>query len=79
MQTTVDAQAMMAALVIIFFGLLIYFIPAIVAGMRNRAGMPVFLLNLLLGWTFLGWVVALVWASTRNTPEEREENARIQH
>ena len=47
------------------FGLLIYFGPAIIAKLRNhhqRAG--IFALNLLLGWTALGWIVALVWACT---------------
>jgi len=24
----------------------------------------IFLLNLFLGWTFLGWVIALVWSAT---------------
>jgi len=47
----------------------VYFLPAIVAGMRSHhsAG-AIFVLNLLLGWTLLGWVVALVWAFTRPTP-----------
>jgi Superinfection immunity protein len=31
---------------------------------RNRAA--IFVLNLLLGWTALGWIVALVWAFTKN-------------
>jgi len=44
------------------FVLVIYFFPAIVAGVRSHhsAG-AIFVLNLLLGWTVLGWVVALVW------------------
>jgi len=43
----------------------IYFLPTIVAGVRghhNRGAIA--LLNLFLGWTFLGWVAALVWAAT---------------
>jgi hypothetical protein len=40
----------------------IYFLPAIV-GRNRRNAMPIFLLNLFLGWTLLGWVVALVWAA----------------
>jgi hypothetical protein len=43
--------------------LTIYMIPTIVA---NKRGHPqvvaICALNILLGWTFLGWVVALVWA-----------------
>ena len=49
-----------------------YFLPWIVATVRdhhNRGAIAV--LNLLLGWTFLGWVIALVWACTvvRREPE----------
>jgi hypothetical protein len=42
---------------------LFYFLPTIiaVAGHRRNA-FPIFLLNLLLGWTFVGWVIALVWS-----------------
>ena len=42
----------------------VYFLPTIVAG-RHRNGGAIFILNLLLGWTFIGWVVALVWAFTK--------------
>jgi uncharacterized protein YqhQ len=40
-----------------------YFLPAIVARMlrRTNAG-AITVLNLFLGWTMIGWVVALVWA-----------------
>lgn len=44
-------------------GIVAYFIPTIVAGLRHhRQALPIFALNLLLGWTFLGWVAALVWS-----------------
>ncbi len=45
------------------FTILFYFLPTIiaVAGHRRNA-FPIFLLNLLLGWTFVGWVIALVWS-----------------
>jgi hypothetical protein len=43
--------------------LLGYLLPALVALWRqNRQWRAITVLNLLLGWTFLGWVVALVWA-----------------
>lgn len=42
-----------------------YLIPTFVAGARKHHNTPAILaLNLLLGWTLLGWVVALVWALT---------------
>lgn len=45
--------------------LALYFMPAIVAGARrHRSAGAVFALNLLLGWTFVFWVFALVWALT---------------
>lgn len=45
--------------------LMVYFAPtalAVARGHHNEA--PIFLLNLFLGWTFLGWVAALIWAVT---------------
>lgn len=43
----------------------IYFLPAIVAGSRDhRSAGAIFVLNLLLGWTVLGWIVSLVWSCT---------------
>jgi hypothetical protein len=42
-----------------------YFLPWIIAGARhhhNRTAIAV--LNLLTGWTALGWIVAIVWACT---------------
>ena len=41
----------------------IYFLPSLIAWVRyHHAHTAVFVLNLFLGWTFLGWVGALVWA-----------------
>lgn len=43
--------------------LVIYFIPTFVANSRGSdKTTAIFFLNLLLGWTFLGWVGALVWS-----------------
>lgn len=42
-----------------------YLIPAIVASSRKHTNAPaIIILNLLLGWTFIGWAIALVWAFT---------------
>ena len=46
-------------------GLGLYFLPAII-GFRKRNRIAILVLNLFLGWTFIGWVVALVWACTRD-------------
>jgi len=46
-------------------GSLFYFLPTVVSwGRGHQNGAAIFMLNLLLGWTFLGWVAALVWAFT---------------
>jgi Superinfection immunity protein len=46
-------------------GLLFYFLPAFIAGMRGHQNTAaIFTLNLLLGWTMLGSIAALVWSFT---------------
>lgn len=53
------------ALVLIGVALLAYFFPSIVASMRHHHNaLAIFMLNLLLGWTLLGWLGALIWACT---------------
>jgi hypothetical protein len=34
--------------------------------------MAIGMLNLLLGWTLLGWIVALVWSFTYIPPTDKE-------
>lgn len=47
------------------FALLAYLIPSIVAANRQHHQIgAIATLNLLFGWTFLGWAAALVWAMT---------------
>jgi hypothetical protein len=47
--------------ILIIIGLAVYFIPAIV-GYNKKNVIGILLLNLFLGWTIVGWVIALVWA-----------------
>ena len=48
-------------LLILFVGGFFYFLPAILG--RNKSNSTsIFLVNLFLGWTAVGWVVALIWA-----------------
>ena len=55
--------------------LLLYMAPSFVAGLRHHKNTnAITVLNLLTGWTLIGWVAALVWASTNNVHEqERHE------
>ena len=56
----------MEALLLVFLilaGIAIYFIPTIIAFVRGRINKRAILcMNLFLGWSFIGWVVALIWA-----------------
>ena len=40
---------------------LLYFLPAII-GHNKRDATGIFILNLVAGWTVIGWFVALLWA-----------------
>ena len=51
------------------FGFVMYFLPSIVAfARRKRDTAAIVLLNFFLGWTLIGWVVALVWAVKTDVP-----------
>jgi T4 superinfection immunity protein len=51
------------------FGLVMYFLPSILAFARNKRDTTgIVLLNFLLGWTMIGWVVALVWSVKTDVP-----------
>lgn len=43
-----------------------YFLPSIL-GHNKRNAAAIFLVNFFLGWTIVGWVVALFWACTADT------------
>jgi hypothetical protein len=43
--------------------LALHFLPTIIAAMRGaRNTLGIFLVNLLLSWTVIGWIVALIWS-----------------
>jgi hypothetical protein len=51
------------------FGLAMYFLPSLIALGRNKRDITaIVLLNFFLGWTMIGWVVALVWAVKTDVP-----------
>jgi hypothetical protein len=45
----------------LFVAVVLYFLPTII-GHGKRDATVIFILNLLLGWTGIGWFVALLWA-----------------
>lgn len=50
----------------VFIGLEIYFAPTTIAHYAKKRNFgAIFFLNLALGWTLVGWVVAMVWAMAK--------------
>lgn len=45
----------------LLFAALLYFLPSIIGHGKRNFG-AIFLVNFFLGWTIVGWIVALVWA-----------------
>ncbi len=59
-----DLQATLFAISIVMF----YFLPTIIVVARNHHNMTaISALNLLTGWTLIGWLVALIWSMTATT------------
>lgn len=53
----------------------IYFLPAIIAaGRSHHNATAIFLLDLLLGWTAIGWILSLVWAATAVQQKTKQPN-----
>lgn len=66
-----SARATAAVGGFVCLGLLFYFIPTIVAVMRGHPNTPsIVVVNFFLGWSLVGFVVALAWAFTNNAPQQ---------
>ena len=67
---SIGQDALTRTLALLVVGLIIYVIPSWVAWYRGHHNLTgIVLLNLLLGWTILGWIGALVWAATSPPPK----------
>ena len=58
--------------ILIGFILFAYFVPSIIAMMRHHDNtVAIFFLNLLLGWSVIGWICAFIWSLTsRARPQQ---------
>jgi hypothetical protein len=68
LKSTIGQEKMPSAgaWIIVILALLIYFMPTLIAANRgHHNSLAIFALNLFLGWSFLGWVIAFVWACTQ--------------
>lgn len=54
-------------IILVLAFIFLYFLPSLLGASKRNSG-AIFMLNLFLGWTFIGWVVAIVWACT-NDPQ----------
>lgn len=64
----------MSSWTLAFFLLVFYFLPTIIGRSRGVTSLgSVFVINLFLGWTLIGWVVALAMASRSVEPKPRKE------
>jgi len=62
------------AITTLFISLAVYIVPIIIAFIRKHNNfVPICLLNVFTGWTFLGWLAALLW-SLNSDVQQVEEN-----
>lgn len=75
-----DERGVFLVVAAIIFGGLLYFLPSGLAVQRNHKNMSsIFALNILLGWTFLGWVAALVWSlSAKDSKAELQNSSPVE-
>ena len=55
----------------LFLSLAIYFIPVVIAYVRKHNNiLPIALLTIFIGWTFFGWLAALLWSLNSDIQED---------
>jgi hypothetical protein len=61
---------MIAYSILAVLGLLLYLLPTWVAAVRGHPNAaPIAVINVLLGWSLVGWAVALAWSVSYIDPE----------
>jgi hypothetical protein len=57
----------MEAVLLFLVLIIVYFLPSWVAFSREKQNLlAIFMVNLIFGWTLLGWGIALVWACLKD-------------
>lgn len=64
-------SAGLPGIIFLICAIFFYFIPTIRAyQIKHRQKTPIFLINLTLGWTLIGWLIALIWSfSAQDNPK----------
>ncbi|MCY3914168.1 MAG: superinfection immunity protein [Chloroflexi bacterium] len=74
--STFTATGILLAAIVIICGSFLYFSPSIVAHLKeHKRTASIFLVNLILGWTVIGWVVVWIWM-LRTMPKTTESGRR---
>ena len=61
---------MIQAIMLVLFVIVIYFLPSFIANSNGKKdASAIVVLNLFLGWTMLGWLIALIWAMCKDKKE----------
>lgn len=69
----------MTNLILNTLGLCCYGLPTLIAGYRNhKSGMAIAFVNVFLGITGIGWIIALIWALT-NPGHTKHCNCKGRH
>jgi cytochrome c biogenesis protein CcdA len=52
-------------------GFILYFLPSFIDLIRKHKNfIPIFVLNLILGWSIIFWILALIWSFTDDQQEK---------
>ena len=58
------------SVLIVFVCLVLYLLPSLVARHRkHKNGIPILLINICLGWSVIGWLIALIWSASSYVEE----------
>lgn len=64
-----QALGMLAAVLVILIGaVMLYFLPTLICPKGHPHSSAIFLLNLLVGWSGIGWLMALIWTMVLSDP-----------
>lgn len=71
-------EGMIGGTVIMLVLMFVYLVPTFIAGARHTQNRIAILnLNLLLGWTLIGWLVALVWSMSSDAAQSEFSRAKL--
>lgn len=53
------------SVIVLMMAIFFYFLPSVVGSKKKNAN-AIFVMNLFLGWSVIGWIIALIWATTKD-------------